>query len=62
MIEAVINKEKSITPRNQDEQPHGHWITYHGGDNKFWFECYYVNGVEYGYERWHDGQIFYHAI
>jgi hypothetical protein len=56
-----IDKEKSITPRNKKGEAHGHWIAY-DKDCDGWFECNYVNGVEYGYEKWKDEQTFYHAI
>ena len=57
-----MDKEKSFAPYNKNKQPHGHWVIYHKRDNQFWYECHYVNGVEYGYEKWGNGEIFYHAL
>jgi hypothetical protein len=59
---------KDETPYNEKGQRHGlwkthcHWIIYHKFDDEFWFECHYVNGVEYGYQKWGNGTTFYHAI
>jgi hypothetical protein len=55
-----INEDKSITPKNKNGEPHGHWFAYNNND--FWFECHYVNGKELGYEKWRDEQKFYHAL
>jgi hypothetical protein len=61
MYEMHCNKT-SISPSNEKGQAHGHWVMYYSHTNNFWFECHYVNGVEYGYEKWGNGQKFYHAI
>ena len=60
-ITRLMDKNKSLAPYNEDGQAHGRWVIYQE-DNKFWYICHYVNGVEYGYERWGSGQIFYHAL
>jgi hypothetical protein len=57
-----MDKDKSTTPINENGQAHGHWIAYDKDTDDFWFECNYVNGVEYGYEKWKDEQTFYHAL
>jgi hypothetical protein len=57
-----MDENKSFAPYNKDKQPHGHWVIYHKRDNEFWYECHYVNGVEHGYEKWGNGEIFYHAL
>ena len=56
-----MNKKLSTTPYNEQGQSHGHWIVY-DTKNEFWYECYYANGVEHGYELWANGETFYHAI
>jgi hypothetical protein len=57
-----IDKDKSTTPRNKNGEAHGHRIVYDKETDDFWFECNYVNGVEFGYEKWKSEETYYHAI
>lgn len=39
------------TPFNENGQPHGHWIVFRSAiSNTIWYEAYYINGEQYGYE------------
>lgn len=57
-----MDKDKSITPRNKNGEAHGHWVVYDKETNAFWYECDFVNAREYGYEKWGNGETFYHAL
>ena len=38
-------------PYNEKGQRHGHWLVlYSLSSDNIWYEAYYVNGVELGYE------------
>jgi antitoxin component YwqK of YwqJK toxin-antitoxin module len=44
---------KSITPRNSKDQPHGLWKKYwFNGD--LWYKILFYNGKRLGYEEWYD--------
>jgi hypothetical protein len=60
-ITRYMDENKSFAPY-KDGIAHGHWVIYHKRDNEFWYECYYLNGAERGYEKWGNGEIFYHAL
>ncbi len=42
-------------PRNEKGEPHGHWICYRG-DGDIWFMDHNINGVEYGYAIYYEGE------
>ena len=55
IILIVVNIQKKSTmrdkkPTNEQRRPHGHWVVYYApSSDEVWFECNYVNGVEFGY-------------
>lgn len=45
------NRNKYIYPRyNNKGQKHGYWKSY-WNDGTIYYKCFYVNGIEYGYEE-----------
>jgi hypothetical protein len=52
----VANIQKKSTmrdkkPFNEKGQIHGHWLVFYApSSDNIWYEGYYVNGVEHGYE------------
>ena len=53
------NRKKDITPYNHKGQPHGYWEVYRNS-NTLWNKCFYVNDIEYGYEKYIKNKL-YHA-
>jgi len=53
------DNKKDITPYNHKGQAHGYWEVYRNS-NTLWNKCFYVNDIEYGYEKYIKNKL-YHA-
>jgi antitoxin component YwqK of YwqJK toxin-antitoxin module len=53
-------KNKDITPRNENNQPHGYWESYFS-DGQLNYKGNYVNGKPHGYwdSYWDNGELDY---
>ena len=47
-------KNKDIMPINNKGKSHGYQQWYHNTDNSLKIRVVYKNGVEIGYEEWHN--------
>jgi len=51
---------KNMTPKNENNQPHGYW-EYYRWSGKLWYKYLYINGVKIGFgeQYWSDGKVSY---